>query len=141
LLHFNGPLAYMTVHASNGVPVGFLEAYEQCIARNTEGWRQFAPSWSGLNAARQQDVARYLRSHIRLSLIYPDFIAQQLVTICQHYQLDVTYVVREHWHPQPLKAKPPFALLSIGQSYVIVRDFYVSTLTGSAYVAAGNSWR
>jgi hypothetical protein len=90
---------------------------------------------------RASKMLRYRRSHIRLSLIYPDFIAQQLVALCQHYQLYVTYVVREHWHPQPLKAKPPFALLSIGQSYVIARDFYVSTLTGSAYVAAGNSWR
>jgi hypothetical protein len=34
---------------------------------------------------------------------------------------------------------PPFALLSIGQNHVIVRNFYVSTLPEKRLLAAGHS--
>lgn len=123
------------------LPAEFLVAYEQCIAHATAGWRQFAPSWSGVHPATLALRLSHAATYNWLNGTFPDFIAQQLVALSQHYQLAVTCMPQQHWPTQPGKAGAPFALLRIGPSYVIAHDFYVSTCVGSAYLAAATSWR
>ena len=53
----------------------------------------------GVHPSYQEAMVRYAGSHIRLALIFPDFLARQLVALCQHYHLDVTYALREKRHP------------------------------------------
>jgi hypothetical protein len=140
LRHYNESLSYLTVQAATRLPAEFLVAYEQCIAAATAGWRHLVPIWSGTHPTYR--VARLRNATIPtwLSGTFPDFIAQQLVALSHHYQLAVTCRPHQHWPTHPGKVAPPFALLSIGPSYVIARDFYVSTCVGSAYLAATNSW-
>jgi hypothetical protein len=141
LRHYNEPLSYLTVQAAHKLPAEFLVAYEQCIAAATAGWRHLVPIWSGAHPTYQVARFRNATTPTWLSGTFPDFIAQQLVALSHHYQLAVTCRPHQYWPTQPGKVAPPFALVSIGPSYVIARDFYVSTCVGSAYLAANNSWR
>jgi hypothetical protein len=141
LLHYNEPLTFLTIRATTKLPEAFLVAYEQCIAQATAGWRHLAPIWSGVHPTYQAARLREATSCNWLNGTFPTFIAQQLVALGQRYHLAVTNMPQNYWPTQPGKAAPPFAFLSIGQSYVIAHDFYVSTCVGSAYLAANNSWR
>jgi hypothetical protein len=141
LLHYNEPLTFLTVRSAMRLPEEFLVAYEQCITHATAGWQQFAPIWSGVHPTQLAARLAHATHYHWLNGTFPNFIAQQLITLSQHYQLAVTWLPQQHWPTQPGKVAPPFAFFSIGPSYVIAHDFYVSTYVGSAYLVTDNSWR
>lgn len=126
LLHYNYPQALITIGVTNGLPPAFLADYNRCLSKWRNGWHHFA-SWAGLSIDAQNRLANVRPAHYYHQLYLPYFIAEEIIAICQQHGVEVirTAPVTQ---PKPLAFPAPFGMLCIGTSYVIARDFYISTL-------------
>lgn len=127
LLNYNYPISLITVRVSETLPDGFLEDYETCLAKWRGGWHHF-PSWSGLSFFSQYELAVINSHHPYRWLNFPDFIAEDVILLCQQYGLQVTRTAPSRHLLRLLSPTEKFSMLCIGSSYAIARDFYVSTL-------------
>lgn len=114
--------------------IDFIGKVTARLRRGTYGEITYATQHTALRLA-------HATNYHWLNGTFPNFIAQQLITLSQNYQLAITWMPQQYWPTQPRKVAPPFAFFSIGPSYVIAHDFYVSTYVGSAYLVTDNSWR
>ena len=126
LLHYNYPQSLITVRVKDGLSPAFLEDYARCLHKWRNGWHHFA-SWTGLSIDSQTRLANSLPNHYYQSLYLPYFIAEDVIAICQQHGVEVTRTAPVT-QPKPLAFPAPFGMLCIGSSYVIARDFYISTL-------------
>jgi hypothetical protein len=126
LLHYNYPQSLITVKVKGGLPPAFLEEYNRCLSKWRNGWRHFA-SWAGLSIDSQNRLANSRPNHYYQQLYLPDFIAEEVIVICQKHGIEVIRTAPVS-QPKPLVFPATFGILCIGSSYAIARDFYISTL-------------
>lgn len=128
LSFFNDSLQLVTLEPRRGIPAAFYSEYAQCLTQASADWRRYVPSWGGVSYVGQEQVAALLPRGRRASVYLPDYLAQEVVALCQRYQVAATSQEAERVYPRGLTVAPPVSLLLIGTNYVIARDFYISTL-------------
>ncbi|WP_157530485.1 hypothetical protein [Hymenobacter norwichensis] len=125
---YHEPLAHVFLNSRSGRSEELIEAIDQLILKLPGGWRS---QWLKFQSrdTRQEMVRVIERGRGHLLNCVPQVLADEVETLCWLYDANTTMNVRQSIpRPLPAKVNLPFAVLFIGNNYVIAQDFYISTL-------------